>query len=190
MIGNDIVDLNNIKSNWKRARFLEKVFIENEQQIISISENPHQTAWLLWSMKEAAYKVYVQQFGKQFFNPKRLVCQLSSLNVIGEVSIDNRTFYTRSITSKNYIYTVAGLNNSENYNSAVLEVENKSYLIQSNTLKEHFLESFSLNNGLNYKDLNIRKDIVGIPEVFYNNTKLPIQLSLTHCGNYCGYVYF
>ena len=191
MIGNDIVDLNNmaIQTNWKRARFLDTVFSEKEQLIISVSENPHQMVWLFWSMKEAAYKLYVQQFGKRFFNPKKLVCHLSS-STIGYVSVENRTYHTTSIISNDYIYSVATLNNSQNYKSMIFEVEDKSYLTQSNSLKNRLLESISKNKDLNFQDLYVRKDLVGVPQLFYNDSKLPIQMSLTHCGNYCGYAYF
>lgn len=189
MIGNDIVDLNNIKSNWKRIRFLDKVFSKKEQHLISVSKNPHQMVWLLWSMKEAAYKIYVQQFGKWFFNPKKLVCHFSS-STIGNVTIENKTYYTTSIISKDYIYTVASLNYLENYKSAIYKVENDSYATQSESLRNRFLETISKSKGLNFKNLNIRKNIFGVPKLFHNDSKLPIQLSLTHCGNYCGYVYF
>jgi phosphopantetheinyl transferase (holo-ACP synthase) len=189
MIGNDIVDLNNIKTNWNRPRFLDKVFTEKEQHIISVSENQHQTVWFLWSMKEAAYKIYVQQYRKRFFNPKKMVCYLSS-STIGYVTIENETYYTTSIISNNYVYTIARLNNSENYKSSILEISNNSYFAQSDSLKNHFLETISTEKDLNIKDLNIRKDTFGIPELFHKNSKLPIQMSLTHCGNYGGYVYF
>jgi phosphopantetheine--protein transferase-like protein len=189
MIGNDIVDLNTIKSNWKRPRFLNKVFTENEQHIISVSENQHQTVWLLWSMKEAAYKIYVQQLGKTFFNPKKLVCNLSS-STKGYVSIENTTYYTTAIISKDYIYTIASLKYSENYKSAIFKLKNDSYETQSESIKNRFLETISKNTDLKFKDLNIRKNIFGVPKLFHIDSILPIQMSLTHCGNYCGYVYF
>ncbi|WP_445736342.1 4'-phosphopantetheinyl transferase family protein [Mariniflexile sp.] len=190
MIGNDMVDLHAItfQSNWERPRFLDKVFTEKEQHIISVSKNQHQTVWMLWSMKEAAYKIYVQQFGKRFFNPKRLVCHLSS-STTGYVTIENETYAATSTLSKNYIYTVATLNHLEDYKSGVFKVENTSYLTQSESLKNRFLETISKNMGFNFKDLNIKKDVVGVPQVFHNNSKLPIQMSLTHCGNYGGYAY-
>lgn len=189
MIGNDIVDLNNIATNWNRPRFLDRVFTEDERHIISISDDKHQTVWLLWSMKEAAYKVHVQQFGTRFFNPKKMVCNLSS-STIGCVTIENERYYTRSIISNNYVYTIASLNTSENYISSILEIENNSYFAQSASLKNHFLEIISTEKDLNIKDLNIRKDIISVPQVYHKNSKLPIQMSLTHCGNYGGFVYY
>ena len=67
MIGNDIVDLKRITANWKRPRFLDKTFTLGEQVYIQNSKNKHQMVWLLWSMKEAAYKAYVKQYQDQFF---------------------------------------------------------------------------------------------------------------------------
>ena len=62
MIGTDIIDIVEAKktSNWERPRFLEKLFTSNEQQLIHNSENKFVMVWRLWSMKEAAYKLYIQ----------------------------------------------------------------------------------------------------------------------------------
>ena len=72
MIGNDIVDLKQAAkdSSWKRPRFLDKIFTPREQQLIWSAKDQDQMVWLLWSMKEAAYKVNVQQFGKRFFKER------------------------------------------------------------------------------------------------------------------------
>ncbi len=89
MIGNDILDLNKTPLNWKRPGFLKKGFSKNEQKLISISKNPKYTVCLLWSMKEAAYKIYVQQLKKRSFNPSKLNCTLSDSNH-GFVKIGNQ----------------------------------------------------------------------------------------------------
>jgi phosphopantetheinyl transferase (holo-ACP synthase) len=191
MIGNDVVDLNVAfaESKWKRPRFLDKIFTIEEQQLITNSKNQHQTVWLLWSMKEAAYKVNVQQFGTRFFNPKRLVCHFDS-GTSGFVTIESETYFTTSIITKNFIYTVTTLNNSKSYKSACFKVEDKSYTIQSERLKNHFLKTVSKSNKYEFKALSIKKNINGIPEVFINNSKLPIYFSFTHHGYYCGYSIF
>ena len=63
MIGNDIVDLKlaSIQSNWQRKGFLNKVFTKKEQTLILNASNSFEMVWLLWSIKESAYKVYIQQ---------------------------------------------------------------------------------------------------------------------------------
>ena len=59
MIGNDIVDLALAKkeSNWKRNRFLDKIFTQKEQLLIANAINPEIMIWNLWTRKEAAYKI-------------------------------------------------------------------------------------------------------------------------------------
>ncbi|SDB61273.1 Phosphopantetheinyl transferase (holo-ACP synthase) [Flavobacteriaceae bacterium MAR_2010_188] len=188
MIGNDIVDLKKNPLNWKRKGFLEKVFSENEQQLISFSENPQLTVGLLWSMKEAAYKIYVQKFKKRSFNPSGLICFLSDSNH-GFVKIENQIYYTNSTITEQFIYSIATSNPSAEYKSDIFQIENESHLSQSKSIRNFFFESFSKENNFNLKHLNIKKNNADVPELFYYNSKLPYQISLTHCGNYSGFVY-
>ena len=191
MIGNDIVDLKIAakESNWKRPRFLNKVFTTDEHELIANASNQHQTVWLLWSMKEAAYKIYVQQSGIRFFNPLKLACNFDSTSK-GIVTIENTTFFTTSVFSEKHIYTIAVSKILQNYHSTCLKIDNSSAIVQSDTLKNRILETISKDKSLNINYLHIRKNEVGIPEVFFMNTKLSIHVSLTHSGNFCGYVYF
>lgn len=78
MIGNDLVDLKLAakQSNWQRKGFLDKLFTPKEQGCILNSSNPFETVWLLWSMKESAYKAYLQTHNERFFAPKKLACNL------------------------------------------------------------------------------------------------------------------
>ena len=91
MIGNDVVDLNLAKteSNWQRKGFLEKQFTEFEINEILSSANPFLKVWLFWSMKEAAYKCYVQEHQKRFFAPKKFSCKMIS-DREGVVEIDSK----------------------------------------------------------------------------------------------------
>jgi phosphopantetheine--protein transferase-like protein len=188
MIGNDIVDLKYSASNWKRPRFLNKVFTQNEQVLIFSSENQHQTFWLLWSMKEAAYKIYVQQFGERFFNPKRLVCELIYEDR-GFVKIDENSYFTESTITDNYVYTIATLSRSKTNRSSVFKAEISSHDIQSDTLKKTLLTSISKTEQLPIKSLEIKKTVIGIPELFCEDIKLPMCFSLTHCGRFSGFAY-
>ena len=188
MIGNDIVDLKHISSNWQRPRFLEKIFTEKEQVLIHVSEHQHQMVWLLWSMKEAAYKVHVQQFGERFFNPKKLACELISRDK-GLVKIGNNSYYTDSTITEDYVYTIAKLSTSKTNMSSIFKAENTSYRIQSDTLKDNVLKSVSEIKELAVRNLKIKKTAIGIPEIYNNSIKLPITMSLTHCGRFSGFVY-
>ena len=112
MIGNDIVDLQlaKMQSNWQRPRFIEKIFTTCEQNFIRQSENPELEVWKLWTMKEAAYKAYNRETGIRGFFPWKLQCSISKFRdgkFFGTVSIDDKIYFTETIFSYNFVYTIA-----------------------------------------------------------------------------------
>ncbi|RNL55493.1 4'-phosphopantetheinyl transferase family protein [Pedobacter jejuensis] len=111
MLGNDIVDLTlaKVQSNWKRKGFLEKIFTYDEQLCILKSKNPYLKVWLLWSMKEAAYKIHNRKTGIRNFAPKSLSCTIHS-NAYGEVNIEGSTYYTKSDLQTTFIHSIASPN--------------------------------------------------------------------------------
>jgi len=180
MIGNDIVDLNLAKtqSNWERKGFLEKQFTDEEQLSILNSENSFLQVWLLWSMKEAAYKCYSQQYQIRFFNPKKLQCEIVS-STKGIVKINHEVYFTTSYITEDYIYTVAKNQNSKIEHQNIFEFdepENTSQLLRK-----------YLQNDFN-KMVKIVKNTVGIPKLVFHNEVLPHSLSLTHHGNFGAYI--
>lgn len=80
MIGNDVVDLDlaRTESNWRRAGYLEKIFTASEQNRIYSSPDPDLVVWQFWSRKEAAYKLYVRETGREGYFPKRIVCDFGN----------------------------------------------------------------------------------------------------------------
>lgn len=188
MIGNDIVDLHHaaVTSNWKRPRFLNKVFTPAEQLIITNSSNKHKTIWLLWSMKEAAYKIHVRQFGKRFFNPKRLVCELNSKNS-GIVRIANECYNTKSTITESYIYTIASLSKFDTIKSAYFKVKSTTNNLQSEYCRSKALQAYSALKNLELSGLSVKKDSLNIPQFFFNNIKQTALLSMTHHGQYYAY---
>ncbi|MCO4822358.1 MAG: 4-phosphopantetheinyl transferase family protein [Flavobacteriaceae bacterium] len=189
MIGNDIVDLKQarIDSNWKRKGFLEKIFTQNEQVLIFSSANQHQTVWLLWSMKEAAYKIYMRQFGNRFFNPTRLECNIET-KTKGHVVIGDNTFDTISQIDKNYIHTIASKRREKGVKSSCFKIENTSIKLQSELSKKRVLETYSKIRNIPKNSVAIQKDAIGIPYFFQNNKKQKESLSIAHHGHYCAYV--
>ena len=59
-------------------------------------------------MKEAAYKVYAQQDKQRFFAPKKFNCLLISEDK-GLVSFNDQIFYTSTIVTRSYIFTLASI---------------------------------------------------------------------------------
>lgn len=112
MIGNDIVDLPLARkeSKWRRKGYLDKVFTTHEQHLIHTAADPDCMVWLLWSMKESAYKIVVRENGKRCFAPIKLACQLSDLNAKsakGSVRYEEKEYLTKSLLTAQYIATVS-----------------------------------------------------------------------------------
>ncbi|TCC86697.1 4-phosphopantetheinyl transferase family protein [Pedobacter hiemivivus] len=112
MIGNDIVDLSQAakESNWKRTGYLEKLFTMAERFLIHVAKDPEVMVWLLWTMKESAYKAHAKETKIRTFAPTLLCCT----NVVvhptlatGNVFYQGKMYYTQSTLSEAYIHTIA-----------------------------------------------------------------------------------
>lgn len=139
MIGNDVIDLlqSRKESNWQRKGLIEKLFTAEEQLLIATTVNPELMLWTLWSMKEAAYKVYNRKTKIRAYIPKKLVCSikpenlnLESGNFNGNVICSGNIYYTKTILSADSIHTIA-VSNLENLND-VIEIERQSVIKDQN----------------------------------------------------------
>ncbi|MCZ4225197.1 4'-phosphopantetheinyl transferase family protein [Pedobacter rhodius] len=180
MLGNDVVDLNlaKIQSNWRRKNYLDKIFTGEEQKLISLAENPDVTVWLLWSMKEAAYKIHNRTTNKRLFNPISFQCQILELNnktAKGFVKYDTLKFLTASEISSDFIHTIAtdnslffkNLNEWQNpYHSNYLSLFNS----QTSGYQIYYNES-------------------GLPEIKNTHGKTIHDTSVSHHGNYVRIVF-
>ncbi|WP_111683266.1 4'-phosphopantetheinyl transferase family protein [Winogradskyella tangerina] len=180
MVGNDIVDiaLAQQQSNWKRPRYLDKIFTQKEQDLILQSDLPEIKLWQLWSMKEAAYKLYTQINPCRFFNPKAFECTFSNG---AEVTYDTFTCAVKTETTSNYIMSEARLKQDEML-SSVIEFEASSVSTQSEFLKDCLLSEVAHYFQTDRKQLNFVKQAYGIPTIEYNDKM--INVSLAHHGQY------
>ncbi|KUJ61268.1 phosphopantetheinyl transferase [Flavobacteriaceae bacterium CRH] len=146
MIGNDVIDIlqSRKESNWQRKGFKEKLFTIEEQLLISNASIPEIMVWVLWSMKEAAYKVYNRQTKIREYIPRKLVCSIKSENhnyITGQVICSENTYHTKTFFSENQIHTIAvsflaDLNN-------VMEIERKSSILKDENNIPYLINSSS-----------------------------------------------
>jgi phosphopantetheine--protein transferase-like protein len=186
MIGNDIVDLEEAKENfnWQRPRFLEKLFTPHEQQLIQNSENAFLMVWRLWSMKEAAYKLYTQIHPSRFYKPKQFECKIDNLK--GTVSYQDFECYLTTQITTQYIVSEARLMDTD-FISEVLEIESYSVTNQSAILRAQLVSKLADRMQLLKHDLNIIKSEFGIPSIYHKSEKLDLGISFTHHGHYGAY---
>ena len=186
MIGIDIIDIAEAKraSNWERPRFLEKLFTLNEQELILASKNPFIMVWRMWSMKEAAYKLYTQLNPNRFYNPKQFQCEINDTKLKVRYK-DFQCFINTKITL-HYILSEASLLETK-MTSKYLKLSSSNYNHQSKTTKEALINSISGKLNILKSKLKISKSEYGIPSIYYNAKKLNIGVSLSHHGNYGAY---
>jgi len=181
MVGNDIVDLAEAQqtSRWQHPRFLDKLFTETEQIYSSKSKNPFLTIWRLWSIKEAAYKLYTQHYPSRFYKPKAFECSLSEEN--GTVIFQDFTCYVSTLITSDYVLSEARLNKTD-CTSEVCVFKTKNINIQSKLLKHKLKKSASKAYQVKQENLRLTKDHFNIPRLICHNTK--IAISLTHHGRF------
>lgn len=193
MVGNDIVDIDLTKrtTRWKRPGFIQKVFTSEEQACIEKSKHPFTTVWRLWSMKESAYKVYVQAGSARFFNPTQLRCRLSdSSNVAdlkkGSVRIGSMNLEITTSVHAGYIFSTASTAKFK-IHSAVLYLEGTTIQEQSSFMHQQLLEAVAKKNDLHRNCLSLTKNSKGVPTLIYQKKPLKHSISITHHGRYGAY---
>ena len=186
MIGNDIVDLNLAKSqsNWQRKGFLDKIFTKKEQKLISRADDSFRMAWLLWSMKESACKIYSRQNNVRFYAPRKFECEVNNLK--GTVTINNTIYFTKSTISSNCIYTIATVNTKESITTDFFKLENSDYSTQHSTSNNYLKSAISNQYNIPISQLKIEKDTNGVPDV---NCSQVFGISLSHHGHFGAYAF-
>ena len=186
MIGNDIVDLEKaaIESNWNRPRYLDKIYTASEQQLITEAQNQSAMLWLMWTMKEAAYKAENRISNERIYAPVRFLCRNISIGgenedgimqTSGEVHYKNYTFLTRSLINKKMIHTICCLN-AQDFSALKTDHLNASI---------PYIEQF---NELN-PDFRLKKNKAGKPAVIHQLTGRTYACSVSHHGNYLAVIY-
>ena len=105
MIGNDIIDLEQAvkESNWLRPGYLNKIFTADEQSAILTARDPTVMVWLLWSCKEAVYKIVHRHTRRRTYAPLHFNCSLS----YNTVKHNGQLYPFRSQQTGNCIHTIA-----------------------------------------------------------------------------------
>ncbi|UPQ78817.1 4'-phosphopantetheinyl transferase superfamily protein [Flavobacterium azooxidireducens] len=106
MIGNDVIDLAlaRVESNWQRKGCLDKLFTTKEQNLIFSAKNPTLMVWILWSRKEAVYKIIRQEDGLRGFYPLKIE---NTDYDSGIVCFNKKEYYTKTVQKGDMLHTIA-----------------------------------------------------------------------------------
>jgi phosphopantetheinyl transferase (holo-ACP synthase) len=173
MIGNDIIDLRLAcqESNWQRKGYLGKIFTAAEQEIICRAITPSDMVWLLWSCKEAAYKIVNRITGKRIYNPSKFDCTLLHQDgpaITGKIYHASKSYAFISYRNDNCIHTVA-------------------------VAHEIFFDSLDIYTGSSWpghlvEECALMKNQDGIPYIMNCCSGAPAPVSISHHGEYFGLV--
>jgi phosphopantetheine--protein transferase-like protein len=186
MIGNDVVDLTAAaqQSDWRRKGFLEKVFSAREKEIIFSANDCHQMVWLLWSMKEAAYKARQRSFClPRLLDWQAFECEFDHLDVhkaTGVVKTLRSRFYSTSNLSKELIHTIAKDHWDRPVQNVVLETS-------SERAKAELLQIISQHFSIAITQLSIKKNSQGVPEITHENRKFFNRFSFSDHGRFAAF---
>ena len=187
MRGNDVIDLDlaSRESNWQRRGFLEKVFVGSEQGLILNDDDPSGMVWLLWSMKEAAYKAHQRRFSlTPWLNWKSLTCTLtqrSTSAACGTVAVHGYSYTTCSAIFPDHIHSVADTSDQlPGGKDMVLRTP-------SIILKQELLRYLAVKAGVSARSLSLKKSSLGIPEITLKGKVFFTGFSLSDHGRFAAF---
>lgn len=185
MIGNDIIDLAYTKetTNSQRPRFRAKVFNEAEQVFITESKDPFLMVWRLWSMKEAAYKCYLQMGGAAFNSPRRISITLRN-KLAGDAQIDDFSVAIITELTKEYIHSYTRLANEQLPVNQVFKLSKDDTKTQSSETHNRLINRIAIDWQIEASELSIKKDRGGKPSLYFHAEKLDIHFSMSHHGKF------
>jgi phosphopantetheinyl transferase (holo-ACP synthase) len=180
MLGNDVIDLQqaNLESNWQRKGYLCKICTLEEQQLILNSNDPFSSFWLLWSMKEAAYKVVNRLRGERNFNPVNFVCQQierAATDVTAVVLYEEFQLFIRAELDAHFIHSKAVRAQADFAGLSSLKMQTGAdYVERFNAISEAYL---------------LKKNALGLPEIIERSTGKKYVATVSHHGRYLFIVY-
>lgn len=207
--GNDIVALKAINiARTKQPNFYSKIICETERDLYDkqvAGKLPFGNfVWLLWSVKESAYK-YLQRISPELvFSPVKIV--IGSLHLPRQSQHENlegagfneqsvysgtvefRAFklYFRSIISSDFIFSVVnGGDDFENTGWGIRHIDQDDTAYQSKAVRGFLLGR--LNDLVPGNELHIGKTPQGCPVLSNGTTEMNIPVSLAHHDHYIAY---
>ena len=208
--GNDIVSLNAINvTRTKKPNFYSKILTPTEtalHQQPCFANIPFEIfVWLLWSIKESAFK-YLQRIDVDIlFTPVKFVVSkiqmpsdfkllnfegdyltgigFGGLNSIGAtIKFGDYILYSNSLIYQEFVATV--VNNNEDFGKThwgIKRIESDDIEIQSVGVRAF------LTKNLPDKNIIISKNLQGIPVMLKDDLELSIPISLSHHEYYVAY---
>jgi len=207
--GNDIVSLNAVDiSRTLQPRFYSKILCATEishHHQAGLTQIPFERyVWLLWSIKESAYKYLQRHNPNLLFSPTKFF--VTRLEIPSEnplrlmegvgfeecpvyksiVTFGPESLYSRSLINQEFIFSVVNQTNDfENIHWGIKSIDNADPDHQSTEVRSFLMDK--LDELLPYDDLSISKNTYGCPILLNGTNQINISVSLAHHGCWVAY---
>ncbi|WP_158993760.1 4'-phosphopantetheinyl transferase superfamily protein [Mucilaginibacter sp. L196] len=209
--GNDIVSLNTINvTRTKQPNFYSKILTPTETALYKQSRfanTPFEVfVWLLWSIKESAFKFLQRIDTDILFTPVKFEVseiqipfgfnltdfkpiELTGIGFDGihtiksTIKFDDLILYSNSSIYQEFISTVVnGVEDFSNTHWGVKQIDSDEVAFQSAEVRAFLIDNFKDNTSI-----SIGKNPFGIPIILKDNIEQPIPVSLSHHEYYIAY---
>jgi len=207
--GNDIVALKAINvARTKEFKFYSKIIAAIEKDIFDKQDHGDLAfetfVWLLWSIKESAYKYLQRRMPELVFSPTKTLVQriqFSASSLVqefegtgfegkpvykGTVSFGSDLLFFRSMISGEFIFSVVnGEDDFENTSWGIRLIDSADPADQSKQVRAFLIAR--LNKQLPGTNLQISKSPDGVPILLNGVEEIDIPISLAHHDHYVAY---
>ena len=210
-VGNDIVDLTDSGARGKsqNIRFVNRVFIPDEQRQIFNSSHPDIVLWALWAGKETAYKIISKSIPGVPFLP--LLYKVSCVESFGKTegfSVENHCIpgivgtpwgkvNSSIFIACDYVHCIGTVSFSGGIDSVVWKVDicpSVSQVVpggESSFLREAIKKHLSVFLHHAPEEIEIRRSegMSGPPFVYLKGEPAGVDISLSHDGQFTAYAF-
>ncbi len=200
-VGNDVVDLKDASNAGKSgdSRFLKKILTDAEIEYVKNADNPDLALWSLWACKETAYKIVKKKLPAVAFVPRQWNVVLKTnrskyaegkVGILGKGGVPVRLF-----SNPDYVHCV-GTDNLKVLNKLIWRVEalpEKEKINPSLFLRRCVTHDLARRFSLNFHQIKIKRTKqdgeLQYPQVYIDEKKTNIDLSLSHDGRFVAYAF-
>jgi len=191
MLGNDIIDLQEVLHSGQasRAGFQGRICTLSELSPLQKDFTIELSIWILWALKESAYKCYIQAGGLPLFAPKKFVATVEKINkhqLSAFLETPKGVFNSQVRINKSYVLAESWRNGSTSGKicSGIEVFTTDLQKDKSISIKRALCKHFAAAQQLDIAELKVRKSDRNIPALYLAGKKLPLTVSLSHHGKW------
>ena len=196
LIANDVVNLRNPFNRDVELsdRYLSKSYTESEQEIIRASDSQVETMWLIWSCKEALFKILTKLYGTVKFDPTTIEVIFSDTNLLVGERVFHSVIRWQDVQLKG-ISTIKGRAISTVTASTQQALDHVYSNFQdfgedideSSAVRSFLFEHLAASTPLNLPQLKIVKSKLGVPKLLVDGRRSAIDISFSHDYGLVGF---